>query len=196
MLVARIFPDTNILYPNSQLDLVMRLAALLVHELVLSEDLLDELANKWQEGRARHAVVPPKSAAEAALAGIRRTFPDEILGRDEYRHRIDTAPGSDPDDKPHIAAAVQGGATHIITNDRQGGFPSEQIHDQFGITVMSASDYFADLSTRYQVECRRVIEDMARQRARRHPETTTNSILQRMAGLGLAEMVANVQRRH
>ena len=130
------FPDTSVLYPVSILDLLMSLAEAFVHQLVLSDELLAELARTWDEGRDAGHRVPSVGAADAALPGIRETFSDAFVARQDYEASIAGRPGTDANDKPHSAAAVAGGATHIVTNDRAVGFPSEALAE-LGVVVQS-----------------------------------------------------------
>lgn len=81
-----------------------------------------------------------------------------------------------------------------MTNDRQGGCPPDEIYRQSGIVVVGPGNYFAELSSRYPEDVRRVIESMARNRVQRHPETTTGSVMDHLGSLGLDEMVTNIQQ--
>ena len=88
----RVFPDTNVLYPISLLDLIMRLAEVGAHTGVWSDDLLAELGHVWAEGRAAGKRVPNARGAASAIAGIRRTFPASLVPRSAYEARIDGPP--------------------------------------------------------------------------------------------------------
>lgn len=175
--LRRAFPDTSVLYPVSLLDLVLSLAEARVHSVVLSEDLLDELDRKWTEHRRAGRSAPPgEGSARSAFDGIRRTFGDHIVARTDYADDVDGMPGNDEDDKPHIAAARAGGATHIITSDRQGGFPPMQIA-RFGISVQGPDEYLAELLAQFPEDVVRVVENMAEKRSRRRPHITVEYLL-------------------
>lgn len=154
----RVFPDTSVLYPVSLLDLLMRLAENRIHTLVLSDDLLDELERKWVHGRAEGKRVPSQRAATSALDGIRRTFADSFVPRERYLDRIADMPGNDEDDKPHLAAAEAGAATHILTRDNQGGFPADEVA-KLGIRVQDPDEYLGELVDAFPADCRRIVED-------------------------------------
>lgn len=178
------FPDSSVLYPISILDLLMSLAESLVHQLVLSEDLLAELARTWDEGRAAGKRVPTVGAADAALRGIREAFPDAFVARPDYEASIAEMPGTDENDKPHSAAAVIGRATHIVTNDRAGGFPSEALAE-LGVVVQSADAYLAELARAYPADVAAVVRHMAAKRARKIEGLTTATLAERWRAAGL-----------
>jgi hypothetical protein len=86
----RVLPDVNVCYPISLLDLVLRLDENDIHEVIWTDDLLDELARVWVEHGARSA----ESAAKAC-GNIRRAFVGQDVPRKEYAHLIDAMPGRD-----------------------------------------------------------------------------------------------------
>jgi predicted nucleic acid-binding protein len=190
-----VFPDTSVLYPVSLLDLLMRLAENWIHDIVWSEDLLAELNEKWREGRADGKRVPSEGAAAAALEGIRRTFADTRVDRNAYEHLIDDMPGNDEDDKPHIAAAKAGTATHIVTSDRSGGFPQEEIAE-LGIHVQRLDDYLHGLMVEFSDDCRRIVYEMVERRRHHDPDLTVEDLAERWRShLGLARFCGALDLR-
>ena len=188
----RVFPDTNVLYPISLLDLIMRLAEVGAHTVVWSDDLLAELEQVWTEGRAAGKRVPNARGAASAIAGIRRTFPASLVPRSAYEARIDGMPRDDHDDKPHLAAAEAGGATHIVTRDRAGGFPVAALA-ALGIQVQGPDEYLAELADEFPEDCTRVVQQMVERRQRRDPDVTLELLLDRWSrGLGLAHFCARL----
>jgi predicted nucleic acid-binding protein len=131
-----VFPDTSVLFPMSVFDLLMRMTEIGVHEILWSEDLLAELERVWEREREAGRRVPSVGAAEAALAGVRATFPDGEVPPADYRQMAEQMPGDDPDDRLHTAAAVAGGATHLLAND-DAGFPADRI-SELGPLVVGA----------------------------------------------------------
>lgn len=193
--VRRTLPDTSVLYPISVLDLLMRLAENGIHDIVWSDDLLDELEEKWREGRAQGKRVPGEVGGASALAGIRRTFAATHVLREEYEASIAEMPGSDEDDKPHRAAALAGSATHIITSDRAGGFPRRELAE-LGIVVQRPDTYLADLAQEYPDDCRRIVHEMVQRRRRKEPHFTINDLLQRWrSGVGRGSFCTQLELR-
>ena len=174
----RAFPDTSVLSPISLLDLMMRLAEHRIHDLVWSDDLLDELDRTWREGRAAGKRVPNETGAAAALAGIRRTFNDTRMDRASYQHLVDTMPGTDEDDRLHSAAARAGDATHIVTTDRAGGFPVAELA-AFGLRVQAPDDYLTEIARELPTDCRRIVSEMVEQRRQRDPTLSVDQLVER-----------------
>ncbi len=99
----RVLPDTNVCFPISLLDLVLRLDEAALHEVVWTEDLLDELARVWVEQGARTAEVAAKVCDD-----IRRAFVGQDVPRHEYEALIESMPGNDTDDHVHAAGRSAG----------------------------------------------------------------------------------------
>ena len=165
------FPDTSVLYPISLLDLIMRLAEVGAHTVVWSDDLLAELEQKWIEGRAAGKRVMNERGAASALAGIRRTFQASLVPRSAYEARIGVMPGDGDADKPHPPAAEAGGATHIVTPYRAGGFPVAAL-SELGIQVQSPDECLVELADEFPEDCVNVVEQMVERRQQRDPDVT------------------------
>lgn len=87
-------------------------------------------------------------------------------------------PGNDEDDKPHIAAARTGGATHIVTSDDSGGFPQDEIAE-LGIHVHLPDDYLTSLAVEFPDDCRRIIHEMVDRRRHHDPNLTVEDLAER-----------------
>jgi predicted nucleic acid-binding protein len=101
--VARVFVDTNVLFPFSVMDLMLALTEDAAHEVLWSEALLTE----WERVIVREQ---RRSAASAAsiTAAIREYFSDSEVREPDYVGMIEDMPGNDPDDRLHMAAAIAG----------------------------------------------------------------------------------------
>src|SRR5690242_10572329 len=100
----RVFCDANVLWPVSLVDLTFRLAEVGYHEVLWTDDLLNEVARALVEYKG----LSPENA-ETFCRQIRETFPDGEITRAVYEARIGTRSGDDPDDHVHAAAAAEGG---------------------------------------------------------------------------------------
>lgn len=187
------FLDTSVLYPVSLMDLGLRLAEREIHDIRWTEDLLTELERVWDRDRSEGRRVPSLGAAAAAFDGIRRTFPDCEVPRASYEDLIDQMPGSDPDDKPHSAAAVAGGATHIVTADTSGGFPPGQLSSR-GVIVAHPNDYYTDVALEFPGDLRAVVHDMAARRATRRPGFGVDDLLARFDTLQMPDFAAQLRQ--
>src|SRR3712207_4472524 len=99
--MAKVFVDTNVLFPFSIMDLMLALTEDSVHEVLWSEALLAE----WERVIVREQRRSATTAA-AITSAIREYFADNEVPETAYTHLIDQMPGKDPDDRIHMAAAV------------------------------------------------------------------------------------------
>ncbi len=157
MAPQRALPDTNVCYPISLLDLLLRLDEASLHEILWTEDLLRELAGKWVEHGIR-----TREAADRVCGHIRAAFVDREVLRDEYDHLIATMPGPDPDDHPHAAAAAARAPAAIVT-DNVRDFPPAPL-GALGVTVLRLDVYLTSLFHDYAEEMAQVVVEMAADR--------------------------------
>jgi predicted nucleic acid-binding protein len=132
--MPRVFADTNVLFPFSLMDLLLALAEDYVHDLVLTDRLLDE----WQRVIVREQHRSESSAARIA-AHIRAGFADAFVAEAEYKHLLAVLDGPDPDDLHHAAAAVVGRADTLITWNL-ADFPADALAAH-GIAVTKPDPY-------------------------------------------------------
>lgn len=136
--LVRVLPDTNVCYPISLLDLVLRCDEQDLHRVVWSNDLLDELVRVWVRNGARSA-----DSARSVTDQIRAVFPDGQVDRTTYEHLVQDMPGEDPDDRPHAAAAVAITPSVLLTAN-VADFPAEML-EHLGVSVQHPDDYFVSL---------------------------------------------------
>jgi predicted nucleic acid-binding protein len=108
-IVARVFVDTNVLFPFSVMDLMLALTEDSVHEVLWTQALLTEWERVIVREQRRTAV-----SAAAITAAIREFFPEGEVPESAYTHLIAQMPGDDPDDRVHMAAAITGDAQAIL----------------------------------------------------------------------------------
>jgi hypothetical protein len=180
--MPRVFADTNVLFPFSLMDLLLALAEDYVHDLVLTDRLLDE----WQRVIVREQHRSEPSAARIA-SHIRAGFADAFVAEAEYKHLLAVLDGPDPDDLHHAAAAVVGRADTLITWNL-ADFPADALAAH-GIAVTKPDPYLCALSERYPDELRATITRMAA--GKRRPPMTPFDLA---AGLERAGVPAFAQR--
>lgn len=138
--MARVFVDTNVLFPFSVMDLMLALTEDAIHEVIWTDALLDE----WERVIVRERRRSPESAA-AITAAIREYFPESRIPYSAYAHLVDAMPSSDPDDRQHIAAAIAGHAQMIITWNRSD-FPAQPLAAH-RLHVVDPDEYLCALIT-------------------------------------------------
>ncbi|WP_335981666.1 MULTISPECIES: PIN domain-containing protein [Streptomycetaceae] len=128
--------DSNVLYPNTVRDLLIRLARHGIVQAKWTEQILDEV----QEALRRNNV-----GDDAKRAELRRRMNAAV--RDclvtGYESLTEGLKLPDPDDRHVLAAAVKSGAQVIVTNNRKH-FPPDCLAE-WGIESKTADDFVMDL---------------------------------------------------
>lgn len=183
---GRVLPDTNVCYPISLLDLVLRLDEAELHELVWTEDLLDELAHIWVEKGARSA-----AAAEKVCGDIRSAFAGQDVPRGTYEHLIAAMPGDDKDDHAHAAAAVVRAPCVILTRNLKD-FPAEPLAS-WGVVVREPDEYLTEMFDQYPDELVGIVGEMASDRS--NPPMTAIEITGALERAGAPVFAARLRQR-
>lgn len=176
MALPRILPDTNVCYPISLLDLLLRLDEASLHEILWTEDLLDELTATWVAHGIRS-----REAATQVCDDIRAVFVGQDVPRSEYASLIAEMPGDDADDHAHAAAAVARAPTTLLTRNVRH-FPAKPLARR-GVIVRKPDDYLNELFDEHADEMVRVIRQMAADR--RRPPMTAGEVLNALVRAGV-----------
>lgn len=183
--MARVFADTNVLFPFSVMDLMLALTEDDVHEVIWTEKLLSE----WQHVIVREQRRSAESAA-TITAAIREFFADSQVPEDSYRHLIETMPGSDPDDHHHMAAALAGGARVIVTWN-QDDFPAADLAAR-GLEVIDPDSYLLRLLRRFPREVTDTVTRLAGEKQR--PPKTAHDLAHDLSRAGVPRFSARLDR--
>lgn len=179
-------PDTNVCYPMSLLDLVLRCDEHDLHRVVWTDDLLDELVDVWMRNGVRS-----EASARAIAHQIRATFEDQRIPRTDYDHLIADMPGPDEDDHVHAAAAVAVAPSILLTANTKD-FPSAELA-ALGAIVRHPDDYFVDLLAIEPEAMRGVVAAMSSDR--KHPPMSVADIVGTLERAGLIKFAAAVRTR-
>lgn len=110
--MERVYPDTNVLFPMTLMDLLLSMAENYHHDIIWSDFLLDE----WERVIVSEKRRTPAQAS-AITTAIRTAFPDGRVSAEHYEPILGTIPGTDDDDRVHAAAAIAGRATRLLTEN-------------------------------------------------------------------------------
>jgi predicted nucleic acid-binding protein len=143
--MARIFVDTNVLFPFSVMDLMLALTEDAVHEVIWTEMLLAE----WERVIVRQHHRSAGSAA-SITAAIREFFPESRIAEEDYAPLVASMPGADPDDRRHMAAAISGRARILVTWNLLD-FPAEPLA-ALGLRVVDPNQYLCELLDQFPQE--------------------------------------------
>jgi predicted nucleic acid-binding protein len=160
--MARIFVDTNVLFPFSVMDLMLALTEDAVHEVIWTETLLAE----WERVIVRQHHRSAESAA-SITAAIREFFPESRIAAEDYASLV----ASDPDDRHHMAAAISGRARMLVTWNLRD-FPAEPLA-ALGLRVVDPDRYLCELLDQFPQEVTATVVRLAGEK-RRPPKTPTD----------------------
>ena len=158
--------DACVLYPFYLRDLLVRLA---LADLCQAK-WTDEIHDEWTRNLSANEGIPIEQ-----LARTRRLMdgavPDCLVTG--YTERIPKLTLPDPDDRHVLAAAIESGATAIVTNNL-ADFPQDYL-DQFGIKTTHADEFVVALLT---AEPERVLQALREQRtAYRNPALSSEEFV-------------------
>ncbi|ETK36630.1 PIN domain-containing protein [Microbispora sp. ATCC PTA-5024] len=184
--MARVFADTNVLFPFSLMDLMLALTEDAVHTLVWTERLLDEWERVIVRERRRSA-----PAASRITAAIREHFDDLRVDEVDYKHLLDRMEGPDADDRHHMAAAVAGRAGVLLTWNL-ADFPAPFL-GRYGVTVSDPDTYLCALLDRAPAEVTAVLARMAA--GKRRPPMTAYDVVAALGRAGVPAFARHARER-
>jgi predicted nucleic acid-binding protein len=184
--VRRVFVDTSALFPFSVMDLFLALTEDAVHQVLWTDELLEE----WERVIVREQRRSSDTAA-SVVAAIRDTFEDCRIDPSRYRHLVDSMPGADPDDHPHAAAAVGAGVDALITHDSPG-FPVDAMA-ALGVRVVDPDTYLVELLDEESVEVTATLMRIAKEKTR--PAMSPQDVLEALRRAGLDEFPRRIESR-
>jgi hypothetical protein len=98
-------------------------------------------------------------------------------------------PGDDPDDRVHMAAAVAGRATHIVTHNLSD-FPAARLAEH-GVTVTDPDTYLCELFGEFGDEVTSTVVRLAGEK--RNPPMSTADLLGHLERAGMGRFVALIR---
>lgn len=186
--MERIYPDTNVLFPMTIMDLLLSMAEDFHHDIIWTDYLLAE----WERVIIRDKRRTPEQAT-AITNAIRDAFAGGRVAPGAYESLISSVPGPDDDDRVHGAAAIAGRATVLVTENTRH-FDAEFLRTH-GVAVETAETYLlrrlAEAPDMLVNTVRRLVE------LKRRPPWTMDDYVQRLerAGVGrFADAISNQSR--
>ncbi|MDO5049812.1 MAG: PIN domain-containing protein [Actinomycetaceae bacterium] len=163
----RVALDANVLFPIVQADLLLHLADENAYVPLWSAEILGELTRALISTGATS-----EQNALRRVAMMNEAFPDaQIHNWEGLVGGIKGIP--DPDDRHVIAAAIEGNASAIVTNNLKD-FPDEALA-LHGLHAKSCDDFLLDLFDLYPERFTKALESM--QAMRRNPAVTIGQLV-------------------
>lgn len=169
--------DANVLYPAPLRDLLLRVALTGIYRARWTQDIHVE----WKRNllKRRPDLTPEKLDKVSTL--MDQAIPDAVLAN--YQALIEGLDLPDADDRHVLAAAINGGASVIVTANGKD-FPSH-ILDPYGIEAIHPDDFLVDL---WDLDRAAVIEAAALQRrSLKRPALSPDEYLDMLRRQGLVQ---------
>jgi excisionase family DNA binding protein len=182
--VARVFIDTNVLFPFSVMDLMLALTEDGIHDVMWSDALLDE----WERVIVRERGRSPDAAA-AITVTIRQFFADTCIPADSYLGMIPEVDGPDSDDNAHMAAAVAGQVEVLVTWNAKD-FDSAFLR-RHAVRVMNPDKYLCALYEEFADELLSTITRIAA--SKRRPPMGAADVVESLKRAGVIEFASQVR---
>lgn len=168
--------DTCVLWPSTQRDYLLSLAAEGVYRPLWSDAILEELEECEAEKLVRRGIadrVDAEVRAAQLLTRMREAFDDACVVGWEPLEGVFGLP--DPDDEHVLAAAVMGHAGAIVT-DNARDFPDALL--PLGIETMSAKEFATSQTALSPRVAARAVREMAARSGSRGVSRTEADILE------------------
>lgn len=163
--------DANVLFPIVQADLLLQLADRNTYVPLWSSEILDELVDSL--------IATGKTTEEKALRRVshmNEAFLDARVHNWEFLvNSIHGIP--DPKDRHVVAAAIEGNASAIVTNNLRD-FPQDSL-SQHGLHAVSCDSFLLDLYDLFPSRFRDALEEM--QQIRKNPPISMEGLLVSLA---------------
>lgn len=172
--------DTDVLFGNSQRDLLIRIGLTGLVQAKWTEKIIDDLALAL--ARQRPGMTTGKLDRLKQL--INGSVPDCLVS--DYEPLIDMLKLADPDDRHVLAAAIKAKAQVIVTNNIRH-FPADDLRP-WDLEAKTADDFVLDqihIEDRIVFACIQQIVDSRK----RHP-VTIRDVLAELESSGLVQSVA------
>ncbi|WP_311519483.1 PIN domain-containing protein [uncultured Actinomyces sp.] len=168
----RVVLDANVLFPIVQVDLLMHLAHQRTYVPLWSSQILDEVVKALVEtGRTT------EERALRRTSRMNESFPDaQVHNWEELVKGIRGIP--DANDKHVVAAAIEGNASAIVTNNLKD-FPDEAL-SLHGLHAKSCDEFLLDLYDLYPVAFEIAFEQM--RKTRKKPPVSVDDLVSALAG--------------
>lgn len=176
--------DANVLYPFRKRDVLLRFYNAGLFRARWSEEILSEWTRNLLEDRPEL-----KASIDSQQATLRKVFPDALVSGYEPLESGLNLP--DKDDHHVLAAAIQCGAQHIIT-DNIRDFPAASL-DQFEIEAIEADEFLARTFELYTAEAMNVLRELRKHY--KNPPFTPSEFVLDLTAKGMPKLAAQVRSR-
>jgi hypothetical protein len=130
-----------------------------------------------------------RSTARSITDAIRKFFADNEIPAADYSPLVPEMPGNDSEDHVHMAAAIVGGASTIVTWNLKD-FPAEALAER-GLDVLDPDTYLCHVAERFPDEVGTTLVHMAAGKQR--PPMSKTQILDALEKAGVPRFVVSLR---
>lgn len=176
--------DANVLFPFRKRDILLRFSHAGLFRARWTEQILDEWVSHLLESKPQL-----ESSVRSQEKAMREHFADALVtGHVPLIAGLDLP---DLDDRHVLAAAIQCGAQHIVT-ENTGDFPSE-ILDRFAIEAINADEFLSRTFDLYPVEALEVLRSLRAYYS--NPPFTSSEFILDLTAKGLPKLAERARQR-
>jgi len=173
--------DANVLYPFRVRDVLLRFAHAGLFRARWTQAILDEWASNLLARRP-----DLEASIRAQQEKMREIFPEALVTDSD--HLIAALDLPDPDDNHVLAAAIQCGAQHIVTQNLKD-FPAGHL-EPYDIEAIGADEFLARTFELYRTEALIVLRDL--RRAYTRPPFTPSEFVFDLTAKGMPKLASHL----
>jgi hypothetical protein len=174
--------DANVLYPFRKRDILLRFYHAGLFQARWSEDILAEWTHSLLSMRPELS-----TSINSQLAAMREVFPEALVTG--YESLVGGLTLPDPDDRHVLAAAIQCGAQHIVT-DNLADFPKAAL-DHFSIEAIDADEFLSRTFDLYPVEALEILRTT--RKSYKNPPFTPSEFVFDLTAKGLPKLASRLR---
>ena len=174
--------DSNVLYPFRKRDILLRFYEAGLFRARWTNEITDE----WK----RHLIANKpalKSSIMAQLQAMHTAFPEAVI--EDYQQLANGLHLPDPDDRHVLAAAIQCGAQHIVT-DNLRDFPANVLQD-YDIEAIGADEFLSRTFELYSLEALAVLRQLRMDY--KNPPLSAPEFMMDLRAKGLPKLSARIR---
>lgn len=176
--------DANVLYPFRKRDVLLRFYESGLFRARWTDEIISEWTGSLLEKRPDLA-----NSISAQREKLEAVFPDALVTG--YEHICEGLSLPDPGDLHVLAAAIQCGAQHIVTENIRD-FPHEAL-EPFDIEAIEADEFLARTFDLYTAEAMAVLRELREHYSK--PAFTPSEFVLDLTAKGLPKLAARVRTR-
>ena len=177
--------DSNVLYPFRKRDILLRFYEAGLFRARWTNEITDE----WK----RHLIANKpalKSSIMAQLQAMHTAFPEAVI--EDYQQLANGLYLPDPDDRHVLAAAIQCGAQHIVT-DNLRDFPVNVLQD-YDIEAIGADEFLSRTFELYSSDALAVLRQLRMDY--KNPPLSAPEFMMELRAKGLPKLSARIREHH